>query len=448
MTNDSKTTDGVNDETPRVCSWCDKTLREDETEQCATCDGSMCDECAYTCGECGARLCENCKGECAECGYAYCPSHLVECSECPRKLCGECAAHCTNCDCVLCENCAQLCDECEEYVCADCRYACENCDETLCGDCVRWSDQNDCAYCEDCMPDYKYPEYSMERRSLMNSHEHMFTVGLEIEINGGHDHARIKRNPLIAGYCTDGSLYHREGLEYQTDILFSTDIDALAALVESIHCDGSEPERAGGHMHVRRTSRATKTDSWDTTPTTSGTKPTKPDTKTDRKNCSTEPCPTGHHTHATRKTGQGTDRPPPCPGRPNARHPRPRKNGHRPDGRRGRSDHTTFRPLATAAASRTIARPDLPAPSGPILPDTLTRVLTSRARRRPTSGQARKWVISTHGRKRTIRASADGRSASRDADPIPTTERAPPCPVRRGRETERRTDAPPFLIFF
>ena len=139
---------------------------------------------------------------------------------------------------------------------------------------------------------------------------------------------------------------------------------------------------------------------------------------------------------------------PPCPGRPNARHPRPRKNGHRPDGRRGRSDHTTFRPLATAAASRTIARPDLPAPSGPILPDTLTRVLTSRARRRPTSGQARKWVISTHGRKRTIRASADGRSASRDADPIPTTERAPPCPVRRGRETERRTDAPPFLIFF
>lgn len=257
MTNDSKTTDGVNDETPRVCSWCDKTLREDETEQCATCDGSMCDECAYTCGECGARLCENCKGECAECGYAYCPSHLVECSECPRKLCGECAAHCTNCDCVLCENCAQLCDECEEYVCADCRYACENCDETLCGDCVRWSDQNDCAYCEDCMPDYKYPEYSMERRSLMNSHEHMFTVGLEIEINGGHDHARIKRNPLIAGYCTDGSLYHREGLEYQTDILFSTDIDALAALVESIHCDGSEPERAGGHMHVRRTSRQT-----------------------------------------------------------------------------------------------------------------------------------------------------------------------------------------------
>ena len=88
-------------------------------------------------------------------------------------------------------------------------------------------------------------------------------------------------------------------------------------------------------------------------------------------------------------------------GRPNARHARPRKNGHRPDGRRGRSDHATFRPLATAAASRTIARTDLPAPSWPILPDALTRVLTSRARRRPTSGQARKWVISTHGGKRS-----------------------------------------------
>ena len=31
---------------------------------------------------------------------------------------------------------------------------------------------------------------------------------------------------------------------------------------------------------------------------------------------------------------------------------------------------------------------------------------------------------------------------------IPTTDHAPPCLVRRGRETERRTDAPPFLIFF
>lgn len=257
MTNDSKTTDGVNDDTPRVCSWCDRTLRADETEQCALCGGSMCDECAYTCGQCGDRLCENCKGECDECGYAYCPSHLLECSECTHKLCDECAAYCTNCDCVLCEDCARLCDECEEYVCADCRYACENCDETLCGDCVRWSDQDDCAYCEDCVPDYKYPEYSVERRRFMNSHEHMFTVGLEIEINGGHDHDRIKSSPLIAGYCSDGSLYHSEGLEYQTDILFSTDVEDLAALVESIHCDGSEPERAGGHMHVRRTSRQT-----------------------------------------------------------------------------------------------------------------------------------------------------------------------------------------------
>lgn len=91
----------------------------------------------------------------------------------------------------------------------------------------------------------------------MDSHEHMFTVGLEIEINGGHDHDKLKNHPLIAGYCTDGSLYHRDGLEYQTDILFTTDFDAINALVESIHCYGDEPERAGGHMHVRRTRRQT-----------------------------------------------------------------------------------------------------------------------------------------------------------------------------------------------
>ena len=105
--------------------------------------------------------------------------------------------------------------------------------------------------------------------------------------------------------------------------------------------------------------------------------------------------------------------------------------------------------LAAGAASRTIARPDLPAPSGPILPDTLTRVLTSRARRRPTSGQARKWVISTHGGKRTIRASADGRSASRDADPIPTADHAPPCPCAAGPgngAAHRRAAIPDFLL--
>ena len=31
---------------------------------------------------------------------------------------------------------------------------------------------------------------------------------------------------------------------------------------------------------------------------------------------------------------------------------------------------------------------------------------------------------------------------------IPTADRAPPCLVRRGWETERRTDAPPSFIFF
>ena len=176
MTNDSKTTDAVNDETPRVCPCCDEPLREDKTEHCAVCGGSMC----------------------ADCG------------------------------------------------------------DILCGECVRWSDQDDCAYCANCLSESKKaPAYSPERQRIMNSHEHMFTVGLEIEINGGHDHDKLKNHPLIAGYCTDGSLYHRDGLEYQTDILFTTDFDAINELVESIHCYGDEPERAGGHMHVRRTRRQT-----------------------------------------------------------------------------------------------------------------------------------------------------------------------------------------------
>ena len=197
MTNDSKTTEAANDETPRVCPWCDKPLRADETEQCDRCDESMC------------------------------------------------------------EDCRTVCDRCDEYVCRDCRYSCENCGDILCGECVWWSDQDDCAYCANCLPESKAPAYSPERQRIMDSHEHMFTVGLEIEINGGHDHDKLKNHPLIAGYCTDGSLYHRDGLEYQTDILFTTDFDAINELVESIHCYGDEPERAGGHMHVRRTRRQT-----------------------------------------------------------------------------------------------------------------------------------------------------------------------------------------------
>lgn len=257
MTNDSKTTDAANDETPRVCTWCDKPLRADETEHCAICGESMCEDCAYKCDRCDDILCENCATECGECGGAYCPSHLLECHECPNHVCYDCAACCTNCGESMCEDCRTVCDSCDEYVCRDCRYSCENCGDILCGECVQWSDQDDCAYCENCLPESKAPAYSPERQRIMNSHEHMFTVGLEIEINGGHDHDKLKNHPLIAGYCTDGSLYHRDGLEYQTDILFTTDFDAINELVESIHCYGDEPERAGGHMHVRRTRRQT-----------------------------------------------------------------------------------------------------------------------------------------------------------------------------------------------
>ena len=179
-----------------------------------------------------------------------------ECSWCQRTLRADETAACKACGEKMCDDCAAACVACDDYVCYDCRSVCENCGEILCGGCVEWDD--DYGYCPTCMENIrKYPEYSRERLELMRSHDHMFTVGLEIEINGGHDHDMLKGNPLIAGYCTDGSLYHREGLEYQTDILFTTDFDAITALVESIHCCGDEPERAGGHMHVRRTRRQT-----------------------------------------------------------------------------------------------------------------------------------------------------------------------------------------------
>ena len=89
----------------------------------------------------------------------------------------------------------------------------------------------------------------------MREHPDMFTVGLEIEVNGGHDMDRMKDSGLIAGWCSDLSL--DEGLEYQTRILTAEDFDGIRRLVESIHCESDEPGRAGGHMHVRRTSRQT-----------------------------------------------------------------------------------------------------------------------------------------------------------------------------------------------
>ena len=89
----------------------------------------------------------------------------------------------------------------------------------------------------------------------MREHPDMFTVGLEIEVNGGHDMDRMKDSGLIAGWCSDLSL--DEGLEYQTRILTAEDFDDLVDLIAGIRTRSNEPGRAGGHMHVRRTSRQT-----------------------------------------------------------------------------------------------------------------------------------------------------------------------------------------------
>lgn len=236
MTNDRNATGDTQNE----CSWCQRTLRADETAACKACGEKMCDDCAYTCEACGAEVCESCEHSCHGCDSTCCDDCIRECDMCSNQTCFDCGRTCAACD---------------DYVCYDCRYVCENCGEILCGGCVEWDD--DYGYCPTCMENIrKYPEYSRERLELMRSHSHMFTVGLEIEINGGHDHDMLKGNPLIAGYCRDGSLWDG-GMEYQTDILFTTDFDAISILVESIRTESAEPERAGGHMHVRRTRRQT-----------------------------------------------------------------------------------------------------------------------------------------------------------------------------------------------
>lgn len=251
MTNDRNATGDTQNE----CPWCQRTLRADETAACKACGEKMCDDCAYTCEACGAEVCESCEHSCHGCDSTCCDDCIRECDMCSNQTCFDCGRTCVACDARLCDDCAAACAACDDYVCDDCRSVCENCGEILCGGCVEWDD--DYGYCPTCMENIrKYPEYSRERLERMRSHDHMFTVGLEIEINGGHDHDMLKGNPLIAGYCRDGSLWDG-GMEYQTDILFTTDFDAIATLVESIRTESDEPERAGGHMHVRRTRRQT-----------------------------------------------------------------------------------------------------------------------------------------------------------------------------------------------
>ena len=165
-----------------------------------------------------------------------------------------------------------------------------------------------------------------------------------------------------------------------------------------------------------------------------------------------EPCPTGHHTHATRKTRQGTDRPPPvraapAPGTPptpgktdagltagagshatrrTARVQQPRRHGPTrgvaPRPLRGQSSRTRSR------ASSHPARGDAP-PAGRPASGSYPRT-AGNGPSAPTRMEDRR-----HAKPAAVRVQPPrrhGLGTSRDADPIPTTEHAPPCPCAAG----------------
>lgn len=182
-------------------------------------------------------------GKCAECGGETPARDTHQCAACHVTLCESCVETCHDCGVGLCHGCCEEC-QCAETLCHDCALPCSACGRMLlCSDC--WNSRRQEPYYADSPCWLK-----------MQEHKHMLTIGLEIEINGAHGQSRLKESPLIAGWCTDLSL-DDEGREYQTRILTREDFDAIYGLVRGIHTESREPDKAGGHMHLRRTSRQT-----------------------------------------------------------------------------------------------------------------------------------------------------------------------------------------------
>lgn len=219
--------DKENEATTGKCAECGGETPARDTHQCAACHVTLCESCVETCHDCGVGLCHGCYEEC----------------QCAETLCHDCALPCSACGRML--------------LCSDCEYRCEDCDCALCYECVYDLD-GDYAYCSDCWNSRRQEPYYVDSPCWlkMQEHKHMLTIGLEIEINGAHGQSRLKESPLIAGWCTDLSL-DDEGREYQTRILTREDFDAIYGLVRGIHTESREPDKAGGHMHLRRTSRQT-----------------------------------------------------------------------------------------------------------------------------------------------------------------------------------------------
>ena len=86
-------------------------------------------------------------------------------------------------------------------------------------------------------PDYIDPYHSNAKA------RNVFTFGLEIEI--GADHDMMQTNPLIAGWCPDGSLHKHGALEYQTQPMTMNQVDELTDLVARIE-PVDDNSQAGG----------------------------------------------------------------------------------------------------------------------------------------------------------------------------------------------------------
>ena len=150
------------------------------------------------------------------------------------------------------------CDQCGRRICTDCYTYCEFCRRRGCLGCLENIEGDEVA-CPDCAR-YSVGTYGTPYRNPYpeNIKGKPLTIGIEIEINGGHNHRAIATNDLVARWCGDGSLTGG-GLEYQTQPL-ATDPETLVRLRDLVA--GIIPEdpqdRAGGHIHVTRTPRQTR----------------------------------------------------------------------------------------------------------------------------------------------------------------------------------------------
>lgn len=178
--------------------------------------------------------------ECDWCGESFNDYELTECKElmCDKQYCSDCIEQhclwCVSCERTYCLDELIECSECGALACERCIEKCEICDAFLCRDC---NNEHDCEYIETMEPEYTAAPDG-------------FTIGVEIEVPGVHDHWRFENSELIAGWEHDGSLGDIGAIEYQSQP-FAYDnknaINELTGLIDSVRLDvNGNPNDAGG----------------------------------------------------------------------------------------------------------------------------------------------------------------------------------------------------------